>query len=487
MRKMFLLFAIGLTLTGCSFGSTSTESTEVTEETADYKETSSQGIIIKTQKDIDKLKNNMYYVVHDDVYYPLYYGQGNCIDSVSYDDYADQNRVQFFTINDLDEIPTLYEGDKLMYYSTDTLLPYIMWERFYDNGYTIGLTNIKLNIADKAYVDFEDDNNDIGPILTNNEDELFSLNSEQGNQLLLDKISGTDIIPDFIDHGIIKGLKKDAPYDLDVYSGSIYKHITTNAYFKAMFAFELFASIEYTPLQDYLYEVAIPSYLTTGYYNIDNMGFLRYVKGTEFDDSTDFNVPLLFASKEDDYETTTETKTEEGETTEEVTTESETLTQEPFSPACFSAYEPINKFHNNIPGTLGYTPENANSEVVDSGTGMRVETEIRESVIKEFPLHLPEASCKIKITSDEKTGALVLIYPDGTEKKGTYDYINKEYVIETSGKNEDVILRVNGFFKGYEIELTNAVVNANAPETPSEETPSEEVSSTEISETTPVE
>ena len=121
---------------------------------------SQSDIAVATRNGESALTNNWFYVVHhtedtiskngkivpgEDIYYPVVYykdtfGGGSPGDSVS------PNRIIFFTTENEYEIPTLFlnQGDKLVFYSTDTLLDYIVWERFYDMKYTIGVMPIKI-------------------------------------------------------------------------------------------------------------------------------------------------------------------------------------------------------------------------------------------------------------------------------------------------------------------------------------------------------
>lgn len=414
---VFFLFLSLLTFTGCG-----------------KKENTKTGIGKNYQ-----LTDNTYYVVHDGVYYPILLGYQNeaATDDINIDGQTDVNRMQFFSTSEEENIPTLYKGDKLVYYSTSNVLDHIEWERYYDMGYTIGINGILSTTANHCYVSKDSDD---APFLP--ESELYKLSKKSSTYFAIEKIGPTQLTPEMLDHGIVTNLKKDQLYDVDIYEGTQYKHYQVTANYHAFHAYELYASINYKAMQDYLYEIEIPDYFLSGYYNIDNLGMFRYVAdGTSYDNNTNFNEPLLYQS--------------DGEYDAE-NSEDYVYTYTP--PFCYSECEELNYFSTDIVDAFGYQSEETNDLVTNTPENDKpVSKTFLTSIVNTYELELPNKSqCKIEIKSDEKTGKMTVIFENGTTKEAVYDYFNGTYELELDGKGEHVTLSIEGFYKGYDVDLTNA-------------------------------
>ena len=450
MKK--LLLAAGLAavlLTGCdalSFGETTPE---------DNSEASTLGIDTTQRNWMNNLTDNTFYIVHNDTYYPLYsylknYRAENY--EVDIDRQVDTEKQFYYTTENEKNIPTLYEGDKLVYYSTSALLPYISWERYYDMGYTIGVTNIQTDIGGRCFVDLTDTDN--FPLLPDN--ELYELQKENASSLLLDKIGGTQITPDMIDNGLLMGTEKDTQYDIDVYVGTYYKYFSTTSNYHAFRAFELYASVDYKTMQDYIYEIDIPDYILTGYYNINDKGLLRLVRGKTYDDYTDFNEKLLYQS-DGNYDP---------DDPEYVYTYT--------PPYCYSDYEPLNKYKTDIMDAFGYVDpelEEASTEETDNGEE-KTHKAIQESIKKSYAVLLPKGKeCKFKVESPsgEKTGRISVVYEDGKTASATFNFIDKTYELTVNGNGEVVTFIIEGFYNGYDVTLTNAEMQKEIIEQPEQQ------------------
>lgn len=438
------LFTI-LSVTGCSLNTSKQTTTEAPGEYSfdTTGETSTLGISESDEDLLDKLTNNTYYVIHNNTYYPVVFDAKNAkaSETLDLDNAVDDNRMLFFTEDNEKNIPTLFEGDRLVYYSTDTLLDFLRWERYYDMGYTVGVNNLYENKIGRYYIDL--DNTDDATVLEHS--ELYDLQNSKAEDILFDKIGGTQITKDIVDHGIITGLQKGEKYDVEVYEGTYYKHYHTTANYHAYHAYEMFASTEYKTLQDYIYEVKIPDYFVNGYYVVNKAGVLRIIKGTSYNSDTNFNEQLLYAPNEDIA------------TGEEI--------DEYKNPKCYSTYPELNQFVSNKEGTLGYLSEEDQKKAAQTSEDEDSSTlPIQASITKDFKLWLPKnKTCTIEISSstEEKTGNITVTLPDNTTKQIPYDFIKKKYIGTINGKDEIATLTINGFWKGYSVELTNAELYTN--------------------------
>jgi hypothetical protein len=422
-----------VSLAGCGRGESASSKNKVEDLTAsgDISWEMADGISPDAKDFEDQLVSGNYYVVHDGLYYPVasYIRTSTKVPTT----YVEDTRMQFFTTETENQIPTLFAGDTLVYYSTDALLDYVVWERYYDLGYTIGVYDILSMTNGRQYLDLSED-----CIITDS--ELYAMYDLGENSVLLDKIGGQQITADFIDHGIITGTQKSRTYDLEVYNGTYYQHYSATANIHAFRAYELFASVEYETLQDCFYEVQIPEYLVDGYYDVNSVGLLRLVREESYSDETEFNEQLLFPKTEYDYST--------GEYVP-----SKTIWR-------YSTFESLNNFSTNVEGALGYVPEDDDTTEGSDGEESDSEyaaTVLKEATIKEIDLWFPEGrNCTIKIKSStgELTGD-IYVEMGNTTKLITYNRIDGVYENTFTGKGEKGTLTVSGLFKTYDIELVN--------------------------------
>ena len=270
---------------------------------------------------LELLENNKFYVRHaDDTCEEVYFGQGT-YESGRTVNTPDRERVLWYQ-DDYEKIPTLYEGDSLIFYSTDVLTEKFILERYEDYGYTIGLCGLtstpsgRLSISTKTNDNCTFPNGDTDVILT-----------YQNDTVVLDKLGGQELryeAPSSIttqeereeaiknapitESGTIKGLKKDLVYEAEVYEGTILHEgleFTANVH--------AFGSMEVTETTDFVFEVEnnvirvnIPDFFNSGYYNINGLGMFRYVKGKTYTDDMDFfNVPNVVPEEDENSKTIT--------------------------------------------------------------------------------------------------------------------------------------------------------------------------------------
>ena len=417
-----ILTAITMLLSACSLGGAQEDTSGSTEG-----QTSRLGISSSSKDFEAALEDGMFYVVQNGVYYPV-----NTYVRTDYEaprESVNPERMWLYTTDSELDIPVLYEGCDLVYYSKTSLLDYITWERLYDLDYTIGVFNIQSMVSGRQYLKVG--KNDDACMLAGVEmEDVYNLGVEQ---VLLDKIGRVKITADMVDDGIIKGAKKGEPYDLEIYTGSNFKHYTAVADMHAFKAFELFASIEYETLQDCFYRIQIPEYFVSGYYDVNGIGVVKIVKG---ENNSEFNEQLLFPDVPSYF------GYEEGEY---------------ISPAIYSTYEPLNKFRCSKEGALGYVSDNAISVDTESTEPGAVLTEATKKVVE---LWLPnKTECAVVIVSDtgETTGDVTIEIGEKS-KAIAYNRIEDAYSYTAVGKGQRATLTVKGLFDSYKIRLSGAEV-----------------------------
>ncbi len=440
-KVIFLGVIMSFILAGCSFsGEENQEETVSDNATYSFDITGERLPGIKVSQDEKFLQENMednsYYVEHDGYYYPLAaYKRLMADDYNDYEKPVDKKDTFIFSSENEKEIPTLFEGDRLIYYSTSSLLNYTLFYRMFDAGYTIGLAHLQSDIGGNVYVDISSNENTEITIMPDT--EMYELyNQKNADQILLDKVSGQKITKEMLTNGILRGLKKDAIYDLDLYLGTYYSHCSTPASFHVFTGYEKFASTEYIPLQEYIYEVPIPKYFVTGYYTVGGEKMFRLVRGKSYNTDTFFNEQLLFLPDEDE--------------------DGNPIKEEDKTYKTYSENKELCQFQTSLEGKLGYVNEDELSLSQEEEVETPAQIDINSTIMKQFDIWLPEGECEITVTSptDERTGNIVVSFSDGTQKVAEYSYIDKTYSLIVNGRNEKAMLSINGFVKNYNVQLT---------------------------------
>lgn len=270
----------------------------------------------ETPKDVKSENNNLknikdgeYYILHsDNTIDPLYLGDP------SFEDIAtapSDSRTIWFK-EDWDQVPTMYLGDSLVFYSTKELDEQFTYERFEDYGYTVGVRNLKETQSKRYSVGTKADDKNTYP--EGDTDELLLLSNEN---VIIDKFAGVDLRapeePNPIEDieikeeapvtrsGTIKGLNKDGIYEAEVWDGTKKYVYKWKADVRALGSMEVYQTNDYEFTSDILIKATIPEEFKTGYYMINGAGLFRYVKdSTHYDENTDFNERNITDEDEND-------------------------------------------------------------------------------------------------------------------------------------------------------------------------------------------
>lgn len=472
---LYLTFcALCVTLTACGRESVikepiadNTTTGNVSYQTSDFG-ISQADIAAATRNGESALENNWFYVIHhtedtvtkngkivpgEDVYYPVVYYKDTFGGSTP-DITLNPNRIVFFTTENEHEIPTLFlgKGDKLVFYSTDTLLDYIVWERFYDMKYTIGVWNLQQMINGRVWLNLDEDDDEY--IL--NDSELYPIYDLGVANVMLDKIGGVPITGEMINYGLLSGATKSRVYDLEVYAGTYYKHYLTTANIRAMHSYELFASTNYETKQGYIYEIDVPDYFVDGFYMVSGTGMFRLITGDSYNEATtDYNVRLL-------YPGTNRT----GYVSEEVQASINALLEGREKdvdwsligyPSLYSECEALNHFSTNLEGKLGYVPDRKEEEDNKFEQEENKQPQLIEATTKDIELYFPAGvDCAVRIVSPSKetTGDCFLQVGNSIYKL-SYDFLMGDYAREFAFREDTYgTLHIQGLFDDCQVQLT---------------------------------
>ncbi len=457
------IMTVFIALTGC--GGRETKNTDIimdmTVSGIITDETSTLGID-SLDKDFEKnLTNNTYYVVHDGVYYPLYtyYTNKAYRDDTSGELFAaDSSRMMFYTLENEINIPTLFPGDQLIFYSTDTMLDVLSWERYYDIGITFGIYNLHRTTGGKYYLDLYNDKDNC----TIPDSELASILSLGVPQVLVDRIGGAEIKDNLIDNGIILGAVKNEIYDMEIYTGTIYQHYNAYANIHAFRGYELYGSLGFKTLRDNFWEIEIPEYFVNGYYNLNDGGLFRLCKDNSYSEMTQFNDPVLYHILDKTYYLSDEEchiyLSDETYTMEDYQFVTSLDVYEPVPLRRYSDNDEINNFSTNIIGCTGFV-DNSMKDFY-SEIARTVEKEeadrLHSANVLQYELWFPEGrTCRISIKSDETTGSATVRFANGSANTLTYNEFDDTYEASFTGTGIYGTITIGGFTQAYDIELIN--------------------------------
>lgn len=261
--------------------------------------------------DSDNLYDGQYYIWHDskedNIEKDLHRTsnrKGNDVDELFTPVYAggmdnnDTDSLQYFysTTTGEHKIPTLFTGDKLVYHSTKEVPMTIKVTRMKDDGYSIGLYDIKkYNDTNLYYINTGDNFVDsITKTDTASATVAQESTDKEINNVFISTVGKKTLVPKMLtESGIIANLKKEGKYDVCYSFGTMQSKATFVAdvhFFSHMEDFEL---KDMTFIDDNLVEVNIPAYFKSGYYFMEGFGLFRYVDGNSWDEKTDFNDPII--------------------------------------------------------------------------------------------------------------------------------------------------------------------------------------------------
>ena len=255
-----------------------------------------------------ELENGRYYIRHaDDSCEPVYFGEAT-FDVDGSNDTPDPDRVMWFK-EDFEEIPTLYNGDSLIMYTTAEFDEKFRLERFLDYGYTLGFCKISLtnsgrfqistNVSDRCTYPRGDTDvivnyknsyvilDSLGDVELREYKDEFKAQPEEGEEVEEESSCLSD-------SGTIIGLEKDAFYTAELYEGTVrHTGLTFQANVRALGSMEVTTTFHYSFNSDEnIVTIEIPDFLNDGYYLINGAGLFRLYRGAGdyIDDPETFNV-----------------------------------------------------------------------------------------------------------------------------------------------------------------------------------------------------
>lgn len=257
-----------------------------------------------------------YYVKTAEGYYPLPAGRqilSGSNDTVIAKAADPEGRLLSFGQDDA-LIPTLYKDDELIYKASGTAAATkkkskssdtstanstsptsFVFERYRDEGYTIGLSKLHT----------EESGNRYKTTVTNTTvypgSSVMNLTFSNGDEVIVDKVGNVSITDENVSvGGTITGLEKGQTYNVEAYCGTAYIGGDVVADTHVFTSYELYNVTNFAMSREGYMQVEIPSFMWSGYYYINGAGLVRYINHnrSEGDAGVDFNT-AYFLGKDD--------------------------------------------------------------------------------------------------------------------------------------------------------------------------------------------
>ena len=257
--------------------------------------------IVRTTTEQETDKDGNVTEVEVTKYYPIYYEiEGNCDEDPYGNAGEDPSRIEWVNYN-VDEgyIPTMYPGDKLIYKSHTYIPTKYSLEKFYDNGYTLGVALLQQDLSGNYLYD----NEKAGSFVMTTSDAVGFESLEDVKSIYLVAVGEHRISPiNMSPSGTVTGLTLMDKYQCDIRTGTERIDATLTCNIHSFSSAETYWFGSFTFISPHIAELNVPDYVTTGYYNINNLGFFRYIKeeGVDYHDLTfeDYN-ETIYAYNED--------------------------------------------------------------------------------------------------------------------------------------------------------------------------------------------
>lgn len=252
-----------------------------------------------------ELPDDAYYIVKkvkkETRYYPLLKAENTCSSVNSAATGFDDSRIEWVNYS-VDEglIPTMSSTDQLIYKSSTSIPTSYSLEKFFDNGYTFGVSGLTEDTSGNSRYLADDG----GAILSTSSAAGFASLSDVESVYFVsykdsDKKDAKTVKIDestLSDSGTVKGLKLLKSYDCDIRTGTEKVPATLVCDTHYFSSAETYRFGEFDFITEHIAKLGIPEYVSTGYYTIGSNenagGFFRYVEGdTDYKDlsADDYN------------------------------------------------------------------------------------------------------------------------------------------------------------------------------------------------------
>lgn len=270
-------------LTGCG-GSNQKQEQEEEQSINIYDEDLQQYFLTE-----EELPDNMYFIVREKGkgkkketrYYPLYQAP-NTFGGATDEEGLVENPSRIVWVNHDDNealIPTMYEGDKIIYHSTTNIPSTYKLEKFFDDEYTFGMAGLYVDRSGNCRYDANNggttlENSDAYNLDTLSAETIYFVSTlEDKKGAKAKRITETRIS----DSGTVMGLEPMKQYLCDIRTGTVSNPMVLTSNIHMFSSAEGYKFSNFKFISEHIAQINFPEYVTTGYYMLGD-GFFRYVK-----------------------------------------------------------------------------------------------------------------------------------------------------------------------------------------------------------------
>jgi len=304
MRKVGLLLLIVTvlsTFTGCSFETLASASFDDTYELSDVRELKNGCGYVWNPTGDESIYDDIKTVNEKPVFFKITLGDYN-FKGEETSEMGEYPRTIWMDEKNDAHIPTVTSKDHLLYVSDTQVPTEIVFERFGDYGYTIGVANLVSDGGDHYYIPYAESTEDDYKHFIDLESDAVELSEFTTiTRLYLDKVGDVKVRKDSVsDGGTVLGLEKGKGYVCEFYTGTFYQDFYLKANIHTFCSMERFISYDFTFLHSNCISITFPEYLKSGYYVVNGVGLVRYVADSDLEtfksgnlDAIDWNDPII--------------------------------------------------------------------------------------------------------------------------------------------------------------------------------------------------
>ena len=218
-----------------------------------------------------ELEDGKYYIKDGTSFYAPYLATQTFSSSYTA---SDDNRVIWMLEEEENLIPTLYEGDTIVFATSKAVPETVEVERFKDMGYTIGL----MGLEEKTSGQIVQYTTDAKKTLLGT-DIYNSLLNVEAMSITVAEIDGKAVRnKNFTYGGIVSGLEKNKTYLFGLYVGSYYNEMEIKADARTFVSDSLVTLDKIELTKNGYYSIKPSEDMESGYYYLKDYGIFRYIK-----------------------------------------------------------------------------------------------------------------------------------------------------------------------------------------------------------------
>lgn len=231
----------------------------------------------KNVENIEDLESGFYYVEQNGIYKKASFSDYTFVGDEMNEGYS-SSRAIFFDI-DSEDIPTVTSNNDLLFISKTDIPEGFTFERFRDDGVSIGLSNLIKDESNHYYFPLnESDVDDYKGYIDTKSDVKEVTKLENATRLYIDQVGDLKVAPETVSKGgVITGLEKDKEYIASFYIGTLFQDFKVRSNIHTFTTMEDVKSYSFDFMHSNVIKVEIPKYFKSGYYLVNGIGFFRYI------------------------------------------------------------------------------------------------------------------------------------------------------------------------------------------------------------------